>query len=63
MQSLSSIRDLESKIEDKSFPGLDARRFRSNMVLTGTDAYAEETWKHIGFGDQSQFAVSCRTVR
>ncbi|KEY71485.1 hypothetical protein S7711_03552 [Stachybotrys chartarum IBT 7711] len=68
--SLSSVHDLSSKIQkDEIMTKLDARRFRANIIISGTDAYDEESWRLLRFHDandkdkQSVFDVSCRTVR
>lgn len=68
--SLNSVRALESKVnKDNDITHLDARRFRPNIILSGLPAYDEDDWKAVRFystkGDdvESQFAVSCRTVR
>ncbi|KAF4513487.1 hypothetical protein G6O67_000753 [Ophiocordyceps sinensis] len=72
MLSLTSIRDLESKIQkDQSIQHLDARRFRGNIIISGAEAYDEDDWKSVQFkqpagGNKtppSVFDVSCRTVR
>ncbi|KAM4056850.1 MOSC domain-containing protein [Hirsutella rhossiliensis] len=74
MLSLTSIRDLETKIQkDQAIQHLDARRFRGNIIISGAEAYDEDDWKSVQFtqpadgrGNEtppSVFDVSCRTVR
>ncbi|KAH8173027.1 MOSC domain-containing protein [Sarocladium implicatum] len=69
--NLSSVVDLESKVQkDKDLDYLDPRRFRANIIISGTEAYNEDEWRRIKCapsneedGDVCEFDVSCRTVR
>jgi len=46
----ASLDDLNRRIDNKSEP-MNVRRFRPNLVVTGSDAYAEDTWKKIQIGE------------
>lgn len=59
--NLASVRDVGSKLQ-KGAPPLSARNFRPNIVITGGEAYEEDSWKRIKIGT-SLYYVSCRTVR
>ena len=61
IQNLASVRDVASKLEPGA-PPLSVKNFRTNIVLTGGDAYAEDGWKQIMIGDH-EYDVSCRTAR
>jgi uncharacterized protein YcbX len=68
--SLSSVQNLGSMLKKGPIiENLDVRRFRGNIIVSGTEAYAEEQWKMIatrGSGEDSSkgfYHVSCRTVR
>ncbi|KAH7328212.1 MOSC domain-containing protein [Stachybotrys elegans] len=70
MLCLSSVQDLTKKIQkDKDIQKLDARRFRANLILSGTGPYEEESWRSVTFRSvdgkevECEFDVSCRTVR
>lgn len=61
--NLASIRDVESHIPRvKGDPRLSAARFRANLIITGPDAYHEDTWRRIKIG-YYEYDVSCRTAR
>ncbi|KAK2614301.1 hypothetical protein N8I77_001142 [Diaporthe amygdali] len=67
---LSSVRDFENQVpKDADLRQLDPRRFRANIFVSGTPAYAEDSWTKIRLTDpshkedQSEFHVSCRTTR
>ncbi|MAW96041.1 MULTISPECIES: MOSC N-terminal beta barrel domain-containing protein [unclassified Leeuwenhoekiella] len=45
--SEASVTDLNKRLEQP----LPAERFRPNLIISGVEAYAEETWKHISIGD------------
>jgi len=52
----ASLEELNSRIS-KPVP---MNRFRPNLVIDGTDPYAEDTWKYIQVGDQLlQFGKKC----
>jgi uncharacterized protein YcbX len=46
----------------KGAPRLSAARFRANLIITGPDAYHEDTWRRIKIG-YYEYDVSCRTAR
>jgi uncharacterized protein YcbX len=46
----------------KGAPRLSAMRFRANLIITGPEAYAEDTWRRIKIG-YYEYDVSCRTAR
>jgi uncharacterized protein YcbX len=46
----------------KGTPRLSAARFRANLIITGPDAYLEESWRRIKIG-YYEYDVSCRTTR
>jgi uncharacterized protein YcbX len=41
---------------------LSAARFRANLIITGPEAYHEDTWRRIKIGFY-EYDVSCRTAR
>ncbi|KAI9821320.1 MAG: hypothetical protein M1827_004056 [Pycnora praestabilis] len=53
---------IERKTMVKPWQKFGALRFRSNIIVTGPPAYAEDTWKKIRIGD-SIYHVACRTAR
>ena len=59
--NLASIHDLANRTEDGP-PELSICRFRSNIVVTGPLAFAEDHWKKIRIGEGT-YDVSCRTSR
>lgn len=59
--NLASVHDVASTME-KGAPPLGARNFRPNIVITGGEAYAEDSWKRITIGN-FEYYVACRTVR
>ena len=80
MLSLASVRALDDDIPEKAETvkgKLDARRFRSNIYITGPSAYAEDSWKRITVGGcirprnqdgrmvetDGEYHVACRTAR
>jgi uncharacterized protein YcbX len=46
----------------KGTPRLSAARFRANLIITGPEAYHEDTWRRIKIG-YYEYDVSCRTAR
>jgi uncharacterized protein YcbX len=63
MVNLASIRDVESKMPKvKGAPRLSAARFRANLIITGPEAYHEDSWRRIKIG-YYEYDVSCRTAR
>ncbi|KAK6957797.1 hypothetical protein Daesc_000586 [Daldinia eschscholtzii] len=71
MMNLSSLQAFSSEVpKDDNLKELDVLRFRPNIILSGAEAYDEETWKQIrlkpgssGFYNDFVFHVSSRTVR
>jgi uncharacterized protein YcbX len=59
--SLSSVRDIANRVE-RFIPKFSARRFRSNIVVEGPEAYNEDDWKKIRIGSRV-FYCACHTVR
>jgi uncharacterized protein YcbX len=59
--NLASIRDVAAKVKEE-IPNFSARRFRSNILLTGPSAYDEDDWKRIRIGNE-EFHCACHTVR
>ena len=59
--NLASIHDVARKLEP-SAPRLSVKQFRPNIIITGPEAYAEDTWKRIRIGED-EYHVSCRTAR
>ncbi|KAH8659158.1 MOSC domain-containing protein [Tricladium varicosporioides] len=63
MINLASVRDIEKKMpKEKGAPRLSATRFRANLIITGPDAYLEDSWRRIKIG-YYEYDVSCRTAR
>lgn len=67
--SLTSMQNLDTLLlKDEALEELDARRFRPNIITSGSEEYEEETWKvinlkHPSTNEECHFDVSCRTVR
>lgn len=61
IQNLASIRNVETRLLGGT-PKLSALQFRSNIVVTGPEAYNEDNWKMIRIGD-FKYHVCCRTAR
>ncbi|KAI1809617.1 MOSC domain-containing protein [Poronia punctata] len=69
MITLDSVNEFSKEVLPE-LKHLDVRRFRANMILSGSPAYDEETWKKAcfkpgssGLRNDAVFHVSCRTVR
>ncbi|CAG8952385.1 hypothetical protein HYFRA_00001132 [Hymenoscyphus fraxineus] len=63
--NLASVRDVESKIphvKGTPKPRISAQRFRANLIITGPDAYLEDTWRRIKIG-YYEYDVCARTAR
>jgi len=61
--NLASVRDVERQIPAvKGAPRLSAARFRANLIITGPDAYLEDSWRRIKIG-YYEYDVSSRTAR
>ena len=48
--SEASLEQLNEKLAERGKPALPMNRFRPNIVVTGCDPFAEDTWKHICVG-------------
>jgi len=59
--NLASVHDVASKLDKGAF-SLGALNFRPNIVITGGNAYDEDSWKRIMIGNY-EYYVACRTVR
>ncbi|KAI9714638.1 MAG: hypothetical protein M1812_006303 [Candelaria pacifica] len=59
--NLASVRDF-NKHTYSVLPKLDIIRFRPNIIITGPEPHAEDSWKKIRIG-QDEYHVSCRTTR
>ncbi|KAK5044713.1 hypothetical protein LTR84_010487 [Exophiala bonariae] len=59
--NLSSVRDIGDKIKT-AIPRFSAKRFRSNILVVGPNAYNEDDWKKVRIGDHV-FYCACHTVR
>ncbi len=59
--NLASVHDVARNMV-KGAPPLGARNFRPNIIVTGGEAYAEDSWKRIRIGN-FEYYVACRTVR
>lgn len=71
LMTLNSIQKFSEEVpKDDDLKELDVLRFRPNIILSGAEAYDEETWKQVrfkpgssGLYNDASFHVSCRTVR
>ncbi|KAL9611558.1 MAG: hypothetical protein Q9167_003805 [Letrouitia subvulpina] len=61
MIGLASVQDLARRLPFGT-PKLSALQFRSNIYMTGPEAYTEDSWKRIRIGAY-EYHVVCRTVR
>lgn len=59
--NLASVHDVGKKL-DQGAPPIGALNFRPNIVITGGNAYEEDSWKRIAIGGY-EYYVACRTVR
>lgn len=59
--NLASVRDLAGRVR-KDIPRFSAKRFRSNILLSGPGPYNEDDWKRIKIGGHI-FFCACHTVR
>ena len=59
--NLSSVRDIADRVGGV-IPQLSARRFRTNLLISGAQPYDEDNWKRIRIGTQ-EFYCACHTVR
>lgn len=66
--NLSSVRDVESRLPANQIAEINSKhllsttRFRPNIIITGPEPYAEDSWKVITLGG-FEYHVSCRTAR
>ena len=61
--NLASVHDVGSKIpQDAEAPKLTILQFRGNIIMTGPEAFNEDSWKWIKIGDYEYFVTS-RTSR
>ena len=58
---IASMQDLSKRQPVGSSP-LSVKRFRANIIISGTPAYAEDSWKRIRIG-RYEYHVVCRCVR
>lgn len=61
LMNLASNRDVAGRVND-SLPQLSVLRFRPNIIITGPQAYEEDSWKRIRIGGY-EYYVACRTAR
>lgn len=59
--NLSSVHDIGDRIKS-AIPRFSAKRFRSNILATGPNAFNEDDWKKIRIGNHI-FFCACHTVR
>ena len=59
--NLASVRDVAARVKE-DIPSFSARRFRSNILVTGPSAYDEDAWKRVRIG-REEFHCACHTVR
>ncbi|KAK3060463.1 hypothetical protein LTR53_020103, partial [Teratosphaeriaceae sp. CCFEE 6253] len=74
---LASVRQIDAELPAKASTKakLDARRFRANIYVGGTEPFAEDKWKKIAVGSRigrdkdglfecdAEYHVACRTPR
>lgn len=59
--NIASVRDIACKVK-KDIPRFNARRFRSNILVTGPSTFDEDDWKKVRIGKHI-FFCACHTVR
>ena len=47
----ASLADLNTRLAAKGHPALPMNRFRPNLVVSGSAAYAEDRWGEVGIGE------------
>ncbi len=57
MISEESLSDLNNKLETKGKSSVPMKRFRPNIVVSGCDAFAEDTWKTLTIGKISMRGI------
>lgn len=63
MINLASVRAVEREMPKvKGAPRLSAAQFRANLIITGPDAFHEDSWRKIKIG-YYEYDVSHRTTR
>lgn len=55
--SEESLTDLNNKLEDKGKNSVLMKRFRPNIVVSGCEAFAEDTWKTLTIGQISMRGI------
>jgi uncharacterized protein YcbX len=55
--SEESLSDLNSKLENKGKDLVPMKRFRPNIVVSGCEAFAEDTWETMTMGDISMHGI------
>lgn len=53
----ASLGDLNARLAAKNHPALPMNRFRPNLVVSGAEPYAEDSWKRVLIG-QAAFAAA-----
>lgn len=51
--SEASLDDLNQRLVERGAEAIPMRRFRPNIVITDSDAYAEDTWREAKIGDMT----------
>ncbi len=49
--SEASLADLNHRLAARGKPSVEMRRFRPNIVVSGVQAYAEDSWRRVQLGD------------
>jgi uncharacterized protein YcbX len=57
----ASVRDVAERVREE-IPKFSARRYRSNILITGPKAFVEDDWKKIQIGGHMLYCA-CHTVR
>ena len=51
LAGVASLADLNARLAARGHPALPMNRFRPNIVVAGSESYAEDGWKEIRLGD------------